>query len=112
MIWGARGEVPPIPAAIIAFFGGRVLGKASQTIEQSTEELKKNPSNYAALVARGDGYWTEGMMPQALSDYTGAINAHPDIPEAYEKRALIYDAMGEYGKSKKDRDTAADLKKH
>jgi tetratricopeptide (TPR) repeat protein len=112
MIWGAHGEVPAIPAAIITFFGSRVINDASQSIEKQNEILEKNPGDYGALVARGDGYWTKGMMPQALTDYSSAINADPDIPRAYEKRALIYDAMGNYDRSKTDRETAEKLKNH
>ena len=89
-----------------------MLESAARTIKASNETLEQHPEDYAALVARGDGYWTEGVMAQALIDYSSAVNARPDIPEAYEKRALIYDAMGEYDKSKKDRDTAEVLKKH
>jgi tetratricopeptide (TPR) repeat protein len=109
MIWGAHGEVPSIPAAIITFFGSRIINNASKSIEAQTKILEKNPGDYGALVARGDGYWTEGLMPQALTDYSSAINADPDIPSAYEKRALIYDAMGNYDRSKQDRETAAKL---
>ncbi|MDR3617423.1 MAG: hypothetical protein P4L53_27960 [Candidatus Obscuribacterales bacterium] len=112
MIWGAHGEVPSIPAAIITFFGSRIINNASKSIETQTKILEKKPGDYGALVARGDGYWTEGLMPQALTDYSSAINANPDIPSAYEKRALIYDAMGNYDRSKQDRETAANLKTH
>jgi hypothetical protein len=112
MIWGSHGEVPSIPAAIITFFGSRIINNASKSIETQTKILEKNPGDYSALVARGDGYWTEGLMPQALTDYSSAINANPDIPSAYEKRALIYDAMGSYDRSKNDRETAASLKNH
>jgi tetratricopeptide (TPR) repeat protein len=109
MIWGAHGEVPSIPAAIITFFGQRVINDASQSIETQTKILEKNPGDYAALVARGDSYWTKGLLPQALTDYSSAINADPNILSAYEKRALIYDAMGNYDRSKQDRETAAKL---
>lgn len=112
MVWGAHGEVPSIPAAIITFFGQKVLGKASETIETQTKVLEKNPADYEALVSRGDAYWTEGMMSQAFVDYSSAINANPNIPAAYEKRAIIFDAKGEYDHAKKDRDTAADLRAH
>jgi len=106
---GTRPNLMAAPLAVAVFFGKKEIASAQDTIKKETAVLATDPRNYDALVQRADAYWTQFQMNQALADYTAAISLRPQSPDAYEKRATSYEAMGNYDLAKKDRDTAKSL---
>ncbi len=86
--------------------------QARGTIQTETDNLSRNPQDYEAYIRRGDAQWAEQMYAgPAYKDFSAAIKLYPQRPEAYEKRALMSDAMGNYAAANADRETAAKLKK-
>ncbi len=93
---------------------GQVLGDAlfavaktggtieQQTIAKETAVLNQNPDNVESRIRRADAYQTILNSRAALSDYNIAIELRPSA-EFYNKRALAYDALGEYKKASQDR---------
>jgi Tfp pilus assembly protein PilF len=104
------GGLAAIPAAVCYFIADHMASKAQDTITNNSNVLTSDPTNYNALVSRGDAHYTRMEMGAALTDYDSAISVNPKDAEAYEKRAIIYDAMGNYPLAAKDRDNASNLR--
>ncbi len=104
--YGFRRYNASIPAALVVFCSQKVLANASDDINSATFAIGRNPKDYGAYLKRGDGYWTKSMMNEALTDYTSAIAISPMSPDAYDKRAIIYDALGQSDQANKDRESA------
>jgi len=105
----SRPSLLAIPLAISVFAGKHVYDDAENTIEKENAAIAVHGSNYDDLIKRADAYWTQLKTPQAIADYTAALSLRPRSREAYEKRAIAYDAMGNYDLAKQDRTAAADL---
>jgi len=80
----------------------------NRTIRDETRVLERNPHDVEARIRRGDAYQEILNSRAALVDYTMAIDLHPRAAY-FEKRALAYDALGEYEKAKTDRAEASRL---
>jgi len=96
---------------IIDMLTGKIEKNAASTIKTETDVLSADPQNYDALIKRGDAYWATEETKLAFDDYSSAIKANPALPIAYEKRAIMYDAMSNFESAKQDRQTAKSLKK-
>ena len=59
-----------------------------------SDVIKKYPDAYIAHNNRGDAYFKQGNLPQAISDYTRAIEIDPGLASAYDNRALAYAKQG------------------
>jgi tetratricopeptide (TPR) repeat protein len=105
-----RGGIPSIPGAFIYYFGSKMASNAERNVNNQSEILKNDPSNYGALISRADAHYTRLEMEQAMKDYSAAIAVAPGRREGYEKRAIIYDAMGNYKLSEQDRQVASSCK--
>lgn len=62
------------------------------------------PNVVQALNMRAVIYYTQQQVNLALDDLTSAIIRDPEYPDSYERRALVYKAMG------KTSQAVADLK--
>ena len=49
-------------------------------------------------LARGDAYYEQGQLAQAIAAYTKAIQLAPDNADAYNNRGIAYGKKGEYPK--------------
>ena len=80
-----------------------------QDIKEASETLGKDASNYDALMKRAEAYQVGFNSSRAIADYTSAIAIRSGSAEAYQKRADVYEAMGDMDNARKDRETAARL---
>lgn len=85
--------------------------RETRRIEKETRLLEKYPHDVEALIRRGDSYQQILNSKAALADYNLAIELRPR-PEYYKKRALAYDALGDYKRAEADRSEARRLEHH
>lgn len=78
------------------------------TIRHETQVLARNPHDVEARVRRADAYQQILNSRAALEDYNVAIELRPQA-EYFKKRALAFDALGEYEKAKADQAEASRL---
>ncbi len=76
------------------------------TIKHETQILERNPHDVEARIRRADAYQQILNSRAALEDYNVAIELDPRA-EYFQKRALAFDALGEYERAKKDRTEAS-----
>lgn len=62
------------------------------------QTLKTSPE----LIARGNGYLTDGNVEQAIKYYDKAVALNPDNMDAYEARGAAYFFKGDYEKATAD----------
>jgi tetratricopeptide (TPR) repeat protein len=60
------------------------------------------PENAEKYAQRGNDYLNAGNADEAIDDYNKAIELSPDIPDAYNNRAVAYFEKHEYNKSWED----------
>lgn len=68
--------------------------------------LIENPNSVRAVLGRGRAYAASGETDKALSDFNRAIELAPDLPEAYYRRAMLFEQLGEPGKARLDEEYA------
>lgn len=81
-----------------------------RVIRHESKILRRFPYDVDARVKRADAYQTLLNSRAALEDYTIAIDHRPRA-EYYKKRALAFDALGEYEKANHDREEARRLER-
>jgi hypothetical protein len=79
-----------------------------ESISETTSILQQHPENVEARIKRADAYQAVLNSKAALSDYNIAIELDPQ-PAFYKKRAIAYDALGEYQKAAADESAARKL---
>jgi hypothetical protein len=88
-----------------------MISKSATTIQQTGEELKRDPSNVDAHLRRAQALKTAFLYWDAVNECTAAIRVSPS-PSLYRMRADMYDCAGKPDLAKNDRDTAASLEHH
>lgn len=81
----------------------------SPAIVQFDEILHENPDSVRALIGRGRAYMASNKDDRALEDFDRAIDLAPDRAEAFYRRALLFEKMGESGKAKLDTEHARSI---
>jgi tetratricopeptide (TPR) repeat protein len=76
--------------------------RENRRISHETKVLEKYPHDVDARIRRGDAYQEILNSRAALADYNAAIELSPRA-EYFKKRALAYDALGEYKRAEADR---------
>ncbi len=66
----------------------------------------KNPTIHYEI---GNLYYSMGDYRNAVGNYTKAIEMNPKYHEAINNRAVSYDALGQKGKARKDRDKLSEI---
>jgi tetratricopeptide (TPR) repeat protein len=83
-----------------------VRKRYSPAIVKFDEILLENPVSVRALLGRGRAYAASGDTERAMADFNRAIELAPDRPEAYYRRAMLFELLDEPGKAKADEDYA------
>ena len=78
-------------------------------IEHLTGDLRANPRDTEALLARGLAYSELGDHRRAAEDNSRVIALDPDNADAYFERARAYSEMGEHRPALEDYDAALRL---
>jgi tetratricopeptide (TPR) repeat protein len=71
-----------------------------------SDVIKKYPDAYVAYNNRGNEYYNQGKINEALADFNKAISIKKDIPNTLSNRAAIYINMRQYNDAMKDLDDA------
>jgi tetratricopeptide (TPR) repeat protein len=74
-----------------------------------TERLRTNADDVSALARRGVGWYEEGNLDNALSDYNEAIRLRPRERAWYNNRGIVGAGMKQYDKAIQDYDEAIRL---
>jgi tetratricopeptide (TPR) repeat protein len=97
------------------YLGGLALDamtkKAGSDLDKSRTALQAAPNDYNTLLAHGYTCYTYLKSDEALACYNKAIQLAPARPEAYLKRAEMYDIQGERERADQDRATADKVSK-
>ncbi len=88
------GSLNYMRVAGLDYLISRNINKADSDIKALDSKAKYQSLSYEDLVRKGDAYWVQTRTNEACDAYTAAIQLQPKIPQAYEKRALMYNAMG------------------
>jgi len=73
--------------------------------------LKIDPGFAPALLARGNVMTRARKYPEALKDYSGAIQSDSELADAYNNRGVLYaNAFGEFDRAVEDLEKAVSLK--
>lgn len=87
----------------------RKIKKYDEAIALYSKLLKRETDNSDAFRFRGDCYFAQKKYPEALTDYTSALdNSAFPSPDTYRQRALVYDKLQQPDKAKRDRERAAE----
>ena len=87
----------------------RKIKKYDEAIALYSKLLRRETDNSDAYRFRGDCYLAKKMYPEALADYTSAIdNSAFPSPDTYRQRALVYEKLQQPDKAKRDRERAAE----
>jgi tetratricopeptide (TPR) repeat protein len=68
-------------------------GSYVQSIDELSQKLKVSPHSVAILVARGRVFADLNKQPEALADFTRALELNSKQPEVFTARAETYQAM-------------------
>lgn len=68
--------------------------------------LRENPNSFRAVMGRGRAYAASGETDKALEDFNRAVEIAPDQPEAFYRRAMLFEQIGEPGKARLDEEYA------
>ena len=74
------------------------------------EQQLKPQSPAVDLCNQGNEYFEQGKLDLALTSFRKAVDLAPNLPEAYEGRAKVYETTGEFGLSMKDFKKALELR--
>lgn len=74
----------------------------SPAIVAYDELLMENPNSVRALMGRGRAYAATDDLEKAMADFNRAIELAPDHPEAYYRRAMLFERLDEPGKARLD----------
>jgi tetratricopeptide (TPR) repeat protein len=86
------------------------FSKAIDLNLEAQHKLGVEPSD-AYYYTRGLAYMKLKNYKAALDDFLNAINIEPNMPEYYESRSKVYEALGQSASAKKDAATAKTLRK-
>lgn len=67
-----------------------------------SHNIEIDPENAQAFNSRGIGYYNQGNLTKALSDYNQAIAINPHYAQVYYNRAVIYYKLKEYERAWED----------
>lgn len=90
------------------------LGEFDRAIEDFTAAISQqlnpaDPVRVAALYRRGMLLGSKGQPRLAVDDFTSVIEQNPTFADAYLRRALGYQDLGQKGKARQDLDRFAEL---
>ncbi len=71
-----------------------------------SDVVKKYPDAYVAYNNRGNAYYNEGKINEALADFNKALSIKKDLPNSLSNRAAIYINMGKYKEAMEDLNNA------
>jgi len=74
-----------------------------------TDTLARNPACWMAYSNRGAVYATLGQRPQAIADYTRAIELKPDMASPYTSRGTVFAEAGQLQQAIADSTRAIEL---
>lgn len=85
------------------------LGEWRAAEDSVNQALQLQPYLATAYNERGNIYRLQGMLDEAVNDYTMAIHIEPDYDEAYFNRALAYESRRRYADAEADLTRALQL---
>lgn len=74
----------------------------ANAIDEFTEQIRKNPKDSGAYIARGGVWRSKGEIDIAIGDYEEAIQLAPNVHAAYTNRGTCWFDKGEFDKSVSD----------
>jgi len=91
----------------VYIYRGRVhagTGRQEAAINDFSQAIALHPMEYSAYVERGKVHFESKAYDSALSDFSRAISLQPHLAGLYKYRAQTYEALGEAGKARADRE--------
>lgn len=88
-------------AAVVLVLGGMVACGPMPVASSAGKDIMTNSDESAAhkrarlRLELATAYYSKGQLTAALDEVKKAIAAEPDIPDAFNVRGLIYDALGD-----------------
>jgi tetratricopeptide (TPR) repeat protein len=87
-------------------------GSYVQSIDELSQRLKVSPHNVAILVARGRVFADLNKQPEAIADFTRALELNSKRADVFTARAEIYQAMQNFDAAISDFSKAISLQTH
>jgi tetratricopeptide (TPR) repeat protein len=97
----------PDPAAMLEkALGLAGAGQAEEAIALLTRTIRQSPRFWQALQHRGSLRLRVDSIPQAVEDFSAAIQLAPEEPHLYALRGQALSLLGDDGAAQKDYETA------
>jgi len=81
------------------WINNKFVTPASQALDSYTEQIRLNPGDPKAYVARGRVWEAKGELDIAILDYSQAIRINPRAADALSSRGNAWTRKGEYDKA-------------
>jgi protein O-mannosyl-transferase len=94
-------------------FRGSLYAQAGQ-IDLALKDIEKyltyDPEDAVSWNNLAEIYFRQNKLPQALDAFTKTINLKPGVPDLYQKRAKVFELMGDAARAAEDNQRAAALR--
>lgn len=94
------GREQEMGVSAVYFYAGYIYQTVqkdnTRTITAYTRAIELNPDYALAYYNRGNAYFDQDKLDEAIADYTRALEINPDYADAYWGRGSVYYDLGDY----------------